>query len=714
MRPNKVFSPPRGWRKTTRAALLIACPLALAGLARAADGPAPEKPAQLRVQGLGWWDNRELRQTLLLLLGGERRATLDANTMEDAAMIAFSTLTEEGFFEPVIELEVKQADGRTASYVLDPNLDQPLPRPLAAAMVTLHMKPGRRFTLAEVKFDGLTALREEDARVFFRGENALLFTGSERAYSPERLRRSVANLLEELRRRGYADAQVDADDIKIDRATGAVRVHVAVTEGAQWRVTASNYALASGEAPTGLEANRLGKPWSSLWRQDMETAIRRWYYQRGYPDVTVQVEAHPGEAINGVREVTVVANVVPGPEVALGQVRFAGNERTHESVLRPLVPAKPGTPLNPTEMEDGRFRISRLGVFSAVDLGYDPAGGPTRDAVYDLVEGNRRDASLLFGYGSYEQLRGGIEMRAYNLFGRAHHSTLELVQSMKSTQGEYDYTVPELFGSSIDGTAKVLGLRRQERSFLREEYGANLSIALPVKRLGVDLTTGYTFKRLRSTNNSLATGPVDPVQTDAAIVDVGLTRDRRDNPLVPHHGYRIFAQVEEASRLLGGEVDYQRLHFGASYHTAWGRSRWFHFGLTHDIVTTMGARNDSQLPVNVRFYPGGDNSIRGYPDGEAAPRAPDGQFLGAKTTMLLNLELEQALTPKWSVVAFSDSLGMATRMAHYPFDERLYSVGLGMRYQTIVGPIRLEYGHNLNPRPLDPGGTLLFSIGFPF
>ncbi|HWA08290.1 MAG TPA: BamA/TamA family outer membrane protein [Opitutaceae bacterium] len=693
---------------------MISSPL-VALLQAAPDTATKTASAQLHVQGLGWWTNRELRQTLLRLLDGERRATLDANAIEDAAMIVFSDLTEVGYAEPRIEVEARLPDGTSATYTLDPRLDQPLPRPLTAAQVVLHVKPGRRFSVASVKFDGLTALSEDDARVYFRGENTLFVIGAERAYSPARVQRAVSNLLEELRRRGYAEAEVEADDVQIDHATGAVRIHVTVVEGAKWTVTALEYSPApEGGAPTGLELGRLDRPWSSLWRQDMETAIRRWYYQRGYPDVTANLEARASEPANGIRHVTVTAAVVPGTKVTLGQVRFEGNERTHESVLRPLAPAKPGVPLNPSEMEEGQFRISHLGVFNTVDLRYDPPGGDTRDAVYHLVEGNRSDASLLFGYGSYEQLRGGIEQRSYNLFGLAHHSTLELVESMKSTRGEYDYTVPELFGSSIDGTAKVFGLRRQERSFLHEEYGTNFSIALPVKRLGLDFTTGYTFKRLRDTNNSLATGPTDPVQTDAAIVDFGVARDRRDNPLTPRRGYRIFAQVEEASREFGGNVDYQRLHFGAAYHTPWGSSRWFHLGLVHEVLTTLGARNDDLLPANVRFYPGGDNSIRGYREGEAAPRTPDGQFIGAKTTMLLSLELEQALTSKWSAVVFSDSLGMATRMAHYPFDERLYSVGLGVRFKTIVGPLRLEYGHNLHRRPLDPSGTLLFSIGFPF
>jgi len=75
---------------------------------------------------------------------------------------------------------------------------------------------------------------------------------------------------------------------------------------------------------------------------------------------------------------------------------------------------------------------------------------------------------------------------------------------------------------------------------------------------------------------------------------------------------------------------------------------------------------------------------------------------------------EQALISHWSAVVFGDALGMTARLADYPFAERLYSVGLGVRYQTLIGPLRLEYGRNLNPRPGDVSGTLHFSLGFPF
>ena len=116
-------------------------------------------------------------------------------------------------------------------------------------------------------------------------------------------------------------------------------------------------------------------------------------------------------------------------------------------------------------LERARYRIARLGVFEAVDLRYEPEEGSVRDPVFKVREAPRYETNLLMGYGSYEQFRGGVEYRQMNILGSAHQSRLELVQSMKSTSGDYTYTVPELFGESLDGTARLFGLQRRGDRF---------------------------------------------------------------------------------------------------------------------------------------------------------------------------------------------------------------------------------------------------------
>lgn len=705
--------------KATKAGVLLACCGLMFGAvflpACSTSGAKGPPPATLRVSGAGWLRDRELKASLERLLGEARGEVLRTNAVEDAAFLLMSAVQSEGFLKPKIAVECVDAGGAKTEFALDETMTTTVPRAMEARSVTFRVTPGVRYYVREVKFTGLHVIKEKAARSFFVGDTALFSGKASRAYTPARLSRALDGLQAELRQLGYAEAEVRAGDLAIDERTGAVVVPVTVKEGPKWRVGAVRV---DGVEDTGVEVDSVrsfvGQPWTDSLQQSVAGQVRRAFFGKGYADVRVRMIRESAAAKDGRTEVTVIARVRPGDVVRLGEVRFAGREQVREEVLRRRVQAKPDAPLNPLEVDQARFRLARLGVFEKVELSYEPTTGPVRSPVFTVREGRSLETNLLFGYGSFEQARGGVELRQFNLFGRAHQSRLLVVQSMKSSRGDYSYTVPEIFGESVDGTAKVFGLQRDELSFLRQEYGVNATLSMPVHWLGANATAGYTFQSLRNRDNVLATRSLDDQQVTVASLDAGLTRDRRDNPLRPRKGYRWFGQVEAASRGLGGQAEFQRFELGGSYHTGWGEGRWVHAAISHGVITTWGT-SDRLLPVNKRFFPGGDNSIRGYREGEASPRGAGGLFIGAKSYALGNLDLEQALTTKWSVVVFGDALATAAELRHYPLaGERLYSAGLGVRYQTLIGPIRVEYGRNLNPRTGDPGGTWQISVGAPF
>lgn len=674
------------------------------------EGP---KPAGIEVSGLGWIRSRELQITLQRLLGNERGEVLDTNAIEDAAVMLAATLNQEGFQKPEIEVQVKLRDGTEKKMTFDASMETSLPRPLEATAVAFQVRPGVRSHFSAIEIEGLTAFPVDIGRAFFRAETTLFRTAKTNAYSTGRLNRGEDGLQSELLQRGYAEAKVTAEVARQDAANGDVNVLVKVNEGPRWEVQTITYEEGETNVTLPTTTHWAGRPWTPTLEEDLKELVRQAFYRAGYPDVGVGLALEPDVGEAGRKKVDVIVGIHAGAQVRVGRVRFVGNDYTRDAVLERRLRVPPGALLDPLRMERGRYRISRLGVFEAVDLEYEPTEGPTRDPVFTVREGPRRETSLLFGYGSYEQLRGGVEHRQINLFGRAHQSVLRLVQSMKSSNGEYTYTVPELLGESLDGTAKIFGLRREEVAFLRQEFGVTLSVQRPVPFLGAEGSVGYTYQSLGNRENELFTRSTDDKQVKVASVNFGLTSDRRDHPLRPRGGYRWTAQVELADRTLGGETVYQRAEIGGAYHTRWGATRWVHLGLTHGVITTLGD-DDLNLPVNKRFFPGGDNSIRGYQKGEAAPRGADGLFVGAKSYLVFNAEVEQAIISQWSVVLFADALGMAAQLSGYPFQERLYAVGLGIRYQTLIGPLRVEYGRNVNPRLDDPSGTWQFSIGFPF
>lgn len=680
----------------------------------AADPALP--PAKLEVKGLGLIGDRELEASLRRLLGEERRV-MDANAIEDALFLLMSAVKEKGYLQPQIELSVTTRAGEKLDLTIGSDLATPLPRSLSASQVTFAVKPGVRSLVEEVKFSGLEVMKTDRARDFFVGDKGLFRRRASRIYTPSRLSRSVQSLESELRSRGYAEATVNAEQLQVDEATGAARVQVQVNEGPRWHVSGVNVEGADKVNVALPElSSRIGVPWTESVEQDVSAEVRNAFLAAGYPDVRVRVShTDPAPGTNpDERNVDVTVRVDPGAQITLGEIRYIGRVKILESVLDRRVENQPGQPLNLLELERARYRISRLGVFERVDLELSPAEGPVRDAVFTVEPGPDLEVNLLAGYNSYEQLRAGVEVRQFNLWGRAHQTRGLLVQSLKSSRGEYTYTVPELFGENVNGTARLFGLQREEVAFLRQEYGVKLSVDTPLRFLGANATAGYTFEVLRNDDNELETSGADATQVEVASVDGGLTRERLDNPLLPRDGYRIYGRAEAASRFLGGRAEYQRFEFGGSYHRPWGEGRWWHFAAAHGLLTTFGVGGDERLPVNRRFFPGGDGSIRGYNNGEAAPRGADGRFVGAKTYTNASVEFEQMLVQNLSGVVFFDALGMAAKLADYPYQQTLFAVGLGVRYQTVVGPIRAEYGHNLKRRRGDPAGTFHFSIGFPF
>jgi outer membrane protein assembly complex protein YaeT len=699
-----------------RAKLLAAALLALAFAAPSSPAKEPkDETASFDISGLGFLKNREVARTMEDFVNPGKVSWLSDDAAENAAFVLISELEERGYLHPKVEGLVTLLNGTKIPFEFDETLNIAFPRKAGTHVVAFKVERGVQSYIADVHFDGLDALSPEDAAEFFKPAYGLWSGKHANVFSQSTLRRGRNALLDVLLIRGYAGAQVDVSSSPIPDEKGAMRLDVKVRQGPRWVVSSFDlHDLANARTPAGLVDSFVGQPWSEGVRLDAAVAVRRDYYRAGYPDVSAKVVHKETPVAGGETQVAATVNVQPGPHIEIGEVRYEGNNRTRLSVIRRRVHLKTGDPLDPTAIDRARLRLGRLAAFDGVDARTEPAADGVRDVIFSFDESDPWEASVLFGYGSYEQFRAGVETRRSNLWGRAHQDRFLVVQSVKSTRAEYTYTVPELFGETIDGSARIFGFRREEVAFVRQEYGGTVQLRKKIRRRGPELTGGYTMERLSDRNNTLSATSEDTENVNSASLNLGIAFDRRDQAINPKTGYRIYLQAEYASKRLGGEVDYQRVEWGAAYHLPLSPERWLHAGLTQGAVLTLGANPYVPPPLNKLYYPGGDNSIRGYSEGEATPRAADGSFLGAKTYTLLNLEFEQALTQQWSVVVFYDSLLESARIGDYPGDVNLNSVGLGLRYRTIVGPIRVEYGRNLNPRAQDAGGTWHISVGYPF
>ncbi len=670
--------------------------------------------AKLEVSGYGFFGNRRLKNTLRLLEGEKRRPFYDANFVEDAVLILWSTLNDEGYLKPAITADLTLQDGGQKTFVWTNAVQEALPRPLVVTELKFDIEEGVFYYFENLELNGLTLISPKDAETYFIETGTLIPLKKDRMYTPNRLNQGLSSLTKVLADLGYQNAQAHVTELERDDQSGAVDVTIQVEEGRQFVVRSIRQETfhPTNSEPVEVLMIQTNHPYSETWVQDYSQAIKTTNYHLGYPDCTVTVTNVHREVETNVVNLDLLARVRTGPKIKLRDVKFVGQEKTRLSLLENRVKLDERELLDRVKAEEGRYRLAKLGIFESVELSYKDVDEHTRDVIYRVDEGKTINFSLLFGYGSYELLRGGFELEQNNIFGRAHHARLKAIQSFKSSSIDYTYTMPELVGHDIDVFFTAAGLRRKEISFTREELGGQAGVRHFFQAIGSDVSLRYNYQYLQASETDIIRQEGVPNAKVASII-TDFQHDRRDNPLYPHKGYKIYTHFEVASEYLGGDVNYQRLEINGSYHHPLDRGRWIHLGLSHGVVLTVSGP-ETDLPFNKRFFPGGENSVRGYQYGEAAPRNEEGKVIGAESYVGANIEFEQALTHSFSLVFFLDAVGVAQSIKQYPFDEWLYSAGGGINWKTPIGPVRLEYGYNLNRRKYDPVGTLHFSLGFPF
>jgi translocation and assembly module TamA len=167
---------------------------------------------------------------------------------------------------------------------------------------------------------------------------------------------------------------------------------------------------------------------------------------------------------------------------------------------------------------------------------------------------------------------------------------------------------------------------------------------------------------------------------------------KRDDLIRPMHGYRIIATLRGAAQALGSDTNFGQLEVSGKYvHGLGGNARLI---LRGDVGRTWKEQFD-ELPPTVRFFAGGDTSIRGYAYQSIGPEQ-NGDVVGGSSLLVGSMEVDYAFRPDWSVAAFVDSGSAYDNKPQ--FDT---GVGVGIIYRSVVGPIRVYVGHPLQPENVE-------------
>ncbi|HAV12419.1 MAG TPA: hypothetical protein DCX06_02830 [Opitutae bacterium] len=671
--------------------------------------------SNLEVQGLGYFKDRSLDARLAFLHNVDAKAAihLDAALLEDSAFLLLEQMKRKGYLEPALEGYFTGGDKERrvrweGKYSIQLEVD------FVADAALFKVTPGVLSYYDTVSIIGVDVIDSKKLERFFIPGGALFSGKQARVFTYENFERREGRLLRALEDRGYRSAQIAVRKVDVDRVSGAVQVRLEVELGPLFKVGPVERVLirdgVEDEVQVDMQKDVL---LTRTWEQAQRAELRNEAYRAGYPDakVTSKVVSDINSS-EGVTYRNLCFKVDYGQAVNLAGIDFTGDEETRRSILTRQVDMEVGKPLDLIDASAARRKLMSLGIYQEVGMGFEPRVGDARKLVYALTPSQHKELKLLGGWGSYELARLGFQWEHLNPGGRAHRYEFEAKQSFKSTLGDVTYSIPQFMGSGLTAYLNAEYSFREELSFDRttQKVAAGTSIQLP--KSGVRLALEYGLSKEDADRDNTANFDSTEDATVASLT-FKASFDRRDDFLAPTSGYSVFATFKTASQWLGGNVDFQKLECGGTYHFSLTESTIVHGGLRLGAIVSSGAAADN-IPFNERYFIGGENTVRGYVEGGASPLDTNGDEIGAESYVLGNFELEQRVFARFSLVLFVDTLSSSRSGFFNDGSDFLYSVGLGLRYNTVVGPLRLEYAHNPEPRPEDPSGTLHFSIGFPF
>ena len=404
-----------------------------------------------------------------------------------------------------------------------------------------------------------------------------------------------------------------------------------------------------------------------------------------------------------------------GPEVRLDTIEIEGVDRTCPDFLRDRFGLEPGDVLSEDKIDEAVDELYRTGLFGRVDREIKPEeeGDPRlADLLVRVEELEARSVDFELGYGSYELARGGVRYRDRNLFGAGRILEAELRASLRSGRFEVGLTDPYSLGR--DNTLNIRGgvEFRQEPSFDRASAFFLASVSHEIDRF-TTVTGGYRF-RYSSVSNITADLPDG--QTEGNSTQAGLfgnfRRDTRDNPVVPEDGEILTAGVFWSTPALLADLDFVELSVGyQSYHRLFEGTvlAW-----SVRLATRHILNDDSSLPIQERYFLGGESSVRSFLESELGPVDDDDDPLGGLSLAEAHIELRQQLFGSVHGALFYD-IGIVNSESFDFGGPYGHAIGVGLRYLLPIGPARIDFAFNPGRRfGADGSFAVHFAFGFSF
>jgi len=592
----------------------------------------------------------------------------------------------------------------------------------------------------DLSFSGNKAVTTDQLKsVLATAESAWLPWGAKEYFTREEFEADLKRIVAYYRDRGYPDVKVRSFDARLSDDQKSVRLKIDIDEGEPIRVERIVFVGLEPlpeehrhELETRLPLKAGAALDRALVQSSREAAIDE-LKDHGYPTPVVEFTETPGSS-DRLRVITYIAK--PGRLAYVGRIEVQGTASVDQRIVRRQLTFRPGQLFEQSKLRESQRRLYSMELFNFVNIETStapsaeapgaeapaPEAAPDRIATrVTVTEGKHRKVNFGLGYGTEEKARGEIDWRHVNFFGGARTAGVFARYSALDRGVRLNFRQPYFFAPRYSFGLSAQSWYTDEPAYQLTTTGGRATVTRESSRsrspLGGRQTTAFALTYVNewedyTISNEALTDPtfrddlialgLDPRtgegrgQLSALLLDAG--RNTTDSLLDAKKGYFANVHFETAGQWLGGDWQYRELSAEGRYFQAIGTLAVVAIRARAGSIDSAGPEEEL-VPFFKRYFLGGATNLRGWGRYEVSPLSGAGLPIGGNSFVNFSTELRFPLVGKIGAVAFLDGGNVWTNPWDFNLNDLRYDAGAGLRYNTPIGPVRLDAGWQMNPIP---------------
>ncbi len=656
-----------------------------------------EKPTirVIRIKGNRVYDDEEITENLTLKTG----AILNIFKLNSNIKRIEELYKEKNYHNVGVEFKVQQLEHNQAD-------------------IDFIIKEGEKVRIKSIEFQGNSVYSDKKLKKMMKISEKGFFSWvtSSGELNGEDLTQDAARLAAFYQNSGYIKARVGDPEVRFEE--NWIYIDIKIDEGPRYKVGQvkidGDLVVSEEQLLKTLKINKETFYNRSVIRDDV-LAVTDFYSDIGYAyaDVAPQIKKNDEKL-----QVDITYSIDKGARARFEEIVISGNTKTRDKVIRRELKVYEQGLFSGRRLKRSVRNLHRLDYFE--DIKVDTPMGSADDRMIlkiDVTEKPTGTFSFGGGYSSIENLFAVFSISQRNLFGRGQFLNLKAQLGGTSTRYTLSFTEPWLFDIPLAAGFDLYDQDIDYDDYDKHSIGGALRFSYPV----YDFTRVYlSYRYDRADINNISEGASDLVKelegfNTTSSITTALQYDSRDQVFSPTKGQNHSFSIEYAG--LGGDIAFTKYLAETGFYVP---LFWKITGFLHAKTGFVQENSGGKLPDYERFYLGGMNSLRGFGWRDVSPTEKnsigDDVRIGGDKFVQFNAELLFPLIKDAGLmgVLFFDTGNAYNNDEAIDLGNLRESVGYGIRWYSPMGPIRLEYGHILDPRKDEGTGQWEFTMGTAF